>query len=108
MSLRKEGSALQGQRRIFVYSISGQSYLSHSSGGSACRGAAIGLQFAELEAPGFIYRPLYSDPVFEVVRMGATNKFFFFFIKLKKVIHIYTHLNVIQFSILNSINTRIL
>lgn len=46
----------------------GQSYLSRSQ--SSNRNAALGLQFSELEGPGFQYKPLFSPAVREMVRIN--------------------------------------
>ncbi len=50
----------------------GQSYLSRSQSSGSGRGAALGLQFSELEGAGFQYKPLFSPAMKETVRTDLT------------------------------------
>ena len=63
-----EASLYEPIGRSMISHDLGQSYLSRSYSPSSGRSAALGLQFSELEGPGFQYKPLFSPVTRDMVR----------------------------------------
>ena len=65
--LSAEASLYEPIGRSMISHDLGQSYLSRSHSPGSGRSAALGLQFSELEGPGFQYKPLFSPVTRDMV-----------------------------------------